>query len=556
MYRYVPVSVLTLFIILLGSVFMLPAISAADEGNGFTIEDFLKDEAENFAKDLIIGDIPSDEFNLITNQVYDQFLAGGYATNKKYSVCQRAANAQAEVALSDLNHKWWQGGWFNLAYKAIKYSTVIGASVGVADVVTEELRGQISNTVKDLLAEEPSEVVELSNGGKCGLTTVALWNKQEQRVEIKITGDCGCRVVKPRRFDLSKTKLKDFEVNITADVEIGNVEVEEKNPYIFWRDRQVRVFFKVKSMVVDTIANCNCGIVDPPPEEKEDGSEPEAEEKDPITTEPEDGTEPPEDEEDTEGSETQEDEEQEETRGFIGAFVDWLLGRDGTGGPEDDTTDPAGEKEDEEEGERDNTKPLMCGDSVSVEGRTGVATFVYRETATSNVNFSCNNSCAPHQRCSVLPESVGAYSDSCVYCANVCNTGEFSNESSCSSAKGSGQECVATGTNGCFALKEKKKDPLPAAQNCEAAVRLLLDEYMGWFDPPVTFTSGKAVLSHEHRCFPEEDYDKFTRQPAIQGTKDASIRAMCPTLIHSSSVMTRLTAGSKGLCRSDTTFSF
>lgn len=57
------------------------------------------------------------------------------------------------------------------------------------------------------------------------------------------------------------------------------------------------------------------------------------------------------------------------------------------------------------------------GDIASVDGRSGVETFAYRESQSSDVNFSCNNSCGKNQVCKVLPQSVGAYSNSCVYCA-------------------------------------------------------------------------------------------------------------------------------------------
>lgn len=531
------VCIQTLFTLLVVALLFVPTGAHAQEESGFTPKDFALDAVENAAKAVVIGDVPSDDMNILTKDIYAKFLAENLSTDKSLSTCKRVANAQAETGLENLNQKWWQGGWFNLGYKAIKYSVVIAsgaAAAGLNDVIAEEGRGVVTSTIEANIRAEDDEVVEIAPYNRCNATVRAVWDKKNMQIRVTIEGNCNCKDIKPRWTDISHDTLKEFKVSITADVEVKSFEVEEENPLMFWRDRRVKVFLGAKNMQVDTKANCKCGVDDsPPPWVSEDGSivdeDSVDDEIDESEEDPDDKADPPEGEV---KEETPDPEKDDGTINGIPAFINWLFGRDKD--EEEQPEDQVEVGEDSTERDEKEGEPLMCGARVAVDGRAHVATFPYRPDANGDVNFSCNGTCGPDQVCKVLPKSVGAFRDSCVYCADK--------------------------------PKEVKKDgvpqpptdkpPVSGGRDCEAAVRLLLDEYMGWFDPPLTVTAGTATMFHEHRCFPEEDFDTHTRQLAIQGVTDAKIKAMCPSLKHKESFMTHITAGAKGLCSSTTVFTY
>ena len=527
---------------------LLVSPAFAQESSGFGAGDFIGDQIENAIKGAVIGDVPSDDFNLITKDIYAQFLANGYATKKEYSTCKRVANAQAEIGLDNLNQKWWQGGWFNLGYKAIKYSIVIAsgaAAAGVNDVIAEEGRGVAADAVLGYIKAEDNEVVEISPASKCNTNIRAVWDKKTMRVYVTITGNCNCADIKPRWSELSHDTLKEFRVDISADVTVKAVEVEEKNPLIFWRERRVKVFLGVKNMAVDTKANCQCRVDDPPPEEPEDGSETEEDDGDggdDATQEPEDTVVPPED--DGAG-----DDESTTTGGFLG----WLFGggTDTSEEPEDDTSAGDGTA-------GEDTGPWQCGAQVAVDGRSGVPTYPYTDENRRDASTQCGGMCAPHQECHVVPESVGAYRNSCTYCKNMCEKGEFTTRDACERAKGTSQECRATGTYTCHALVEQKKKSAQGTVNCEAAIRSLLDTYVGWFDPQLTVTAGSAVfLNGPHRCLTTGEFKQFHVDLVAIGVADASIRAQCPTLAVVSNENIQLGgSGKAATCNTRTEFSF
>ena len=90
-------------------------------------------------------------------------------------------------------------------------------------------------------------------------------------------------------FGLTKAKLKDFTILIEAPISIKNVKIKNKNRFAFWKkDYEIRLYYKVGSLTVDTQANCQCSkIIDPPPEPEDDVTPPEDEVVDPPE-EPED----------------------------------------------------------------------------------------------------------------------------------------------------------------------------------------------------------------------------------------------------------------------------
>lgn len=509
---------------------LLVSPAYAQEESGFTPTDFALDAIENAAKGAVIGDVPSDDLNILTKDIYTKFLAGGYATKKEYTTCQRVANAQAETGLDNLNQKWWQGGWFNLGYKAIKYSVVIAsgaAGAGLNDVVAEEGRGIAAGAVEAHIRAEDDEVVEISPSNRCNAKVRAIWDKKNMKLRISVVGNCNCRDIKPRWSDLSHDTLKEFKVDITADVVVKSFEVEEKNPLIFWREKRVKVFLGTKNMEVDTKANCQCGIGDPPLKEPEDGS---ISEEDSSQEEPEDST------------QEQDDSGVEENEHTTGGLFGWLLGgkKDGT------------EKEPEDKTPQEK---WQCGAPLDIDGQAGAATYPYTDENRLDASTQCNGMCSPHQECRIIPESVGAYSNSCTYCKDICNKGEFTTEDACVRAKGADEECVAAGKASCYAIK-KKEETKKGATNCEGALRAMLNTYGGWFDPPLTVAGNGAEMYHEHRCMSDAEFDQFTRQPFIAGIATAEIRAMCPTLSLDSSTQLHISGGAKGLCATKSVFSF
>lgn len=466
--------------------------------------------------------------------------------SKVIPACHLAANEKMREGLFELRVRGHFSPWIDIAWTAVK--SIADGGKTISELIAEHTKAKAEELIKETLFGTPEPKVETytyEHGDSCNTTTKVTWDPVNMRIIAVTTGDCKCE---RKDTDCGPTKLKGYQVVFHAPVVIS-VRIKTEERLFGWISPKHTVQAKYRvdldRMKVVTHADCDCKN-DPPPPPEDPGF---------ITgifewisglfdspAEPEDATEEPEDngesgegtDEGTDEGETT-DEGEEDTTGVSGipAFVDWLLGRDKTDEPEDtNTTGHTSGGEESGKGENGEEKPpLQCGATVSVDGRSGVPTFPYRPDANGDVNFSCNNSCAPDQVCKVLPESVGAFRDSCVYCADKPKTDTPPQPPITDTAPVSGN-------------------------NCEAAVRLLLDEYMGWFDPPVTFSANRAVMSHEHRCFPEADFDTHTRQLAIEGTRDAKITAMCPSLKHVSSTLTKISGGAKGLCSSETVFSF
>jgi len=557
-----------LVFVALAALFLLPAFSFAQTNVTDTIVDTVggivqgefdsqtgldkvKEVKDISAGDLadktveyIVGDTPSVLMTNLINQLLEEnsFKLWTVKDQKKdvpwhtRDSCQRIANGKLWEGLLNASAKGHFAPWVDIAWTAVKSIADGGKSIG--EMIADNTKAKVEALIKDALigkAEPKVEVVTIPHHDSCNTITKITWDPVNKRIIVVTTGDCQCKLISSK-WTGDSARLKDFVVILEASVEIVNVRINERTRFGGYlgewvgKTYDIQAQYKVGKLHVTTKDDCDCaGYV--PPEEKgfvtgifewlEGLFDP--------PTEPEDQSDSPKDTEggtDDEGA-TEEGEEPPSTG--LGGFLGGLFSGDKTDEPEDQIDDDSTEDEtdDTKDAEGNTKKPLQCGDTTSIEGKS-VETFPYRETPSSNVNFACNNSCGADQVCSVLPESVGAYSDSCVYCKDVPKVNS----------------------------KPTDAPPVATGGSCEKAVRLLLDEYNGWFDPPITFSANGAVLFHEHRCFPEADYDTHTRQLTIQGVADAKFKSMCPSLKHVSSVMTRITQGSKGLCSSKTIFSF
>ncbi|MBL4644813.1 MAG: hypothetical protein JKX80_03020 [Candidatus Pacebacteria bacterium] len=549
-------------LLILAALFLLPSFSFAQTNVGDAAKDFvggvIKEKfdketglnqipdikginAGSIADDLVgglIGDIPSPTMGQLTKEVRKLFRT--YTTSKKYSVCERAANSRAWSSLRQIEEKAHFAPWADIAWTAIKSIANGGKTIG--ELIKENTEAELKKLLKDAIDSSPPapEIKSLTFEGNCNSKSVTKWDPATKKITIIVTGNCGCE---RQVVGLSKPRLSAFEVRIEGLVES---RVRLRQSPLWWLSPQPQIQYFVKKIRVITKADCNvCGSGDPPPPPKEKGF---------ITgifewfgglfdssEEPEDLVNPPEDEDteeegdneetddadtDEETGDTAEEDLPEELKG-IKAFIDKLLGRDKTDDPEDKVEETSKEEEanpKSEEPQDVTPKPLQCGDVTKVEGKN-VQTFAYRETPNSDVNFACNNACSANQVCSVLPDSVGAFRNSCVYCKDIPKVVE---------------EPV------------DEVSPVIKGGKCEAAIRFLLDEYEGWFDAPLTVSKNSAVFSNLQKCVDETEYTKYARQSRIDGVADKRVQAMCPTLKHVSSALTPSGVN----CQDKTVFSF
>jgi len=515
-----------------------------------------KDVADYVVKDFI-GEIPSLTVVNLVEQVRKDFgRHSEQGTNLGYKQCQRAANSVAWSVLGDIRDKGKLAPWAEISWSAIK--AIAGGGKSIGDLVKENTKKKVSELLKDWYNGNPplpKETTTLNHGGRCNTKSVTIWDPEEKRLRIEISGDCGCI---DKVTGTGSIGLNNFKVIIEAPVSVEDVTIKEKNRFTFWRSEKIKIFYKVGPLYVNTASVCDrrCPKDTPPP--------PPEDEKGFISGVwdwffgDDDIGDPPEDENDDK-KDTKEDtdkDREEDARGFIGRVIDKFK-KD----KEDDTKEPEHE-ENLVTGVVEIEEGFACGDKVTADGQKGVQTFVYRDKLTDEVNL-CDNACAPNQECHVLPESVGAFKDSCTYCRNICAEGQFVEKNTCERSLQDGQECVGSENNSCYAIKnkEKEKDDTPppvGAGRCEEAVRLLLDEYVGWFDPQLTVRSnGITFTNPEYRCFGNDVLQEHHVNPINKGIQDPDIRAMCPSLEHLGSSENYLSGEGKGrLCETKTEFAF
>ena len=375
--------------------------------------------------EYIRGDIPSPLMGNLLNQIYGEnkfklWTIKTHNGNAPYAAnsCKRAANQYMQSGLFNARVKAHFTPWVDISWKAVKGISEGGKSIG--KLIEENTKEKVEKAIKETLfgkAKQKKEEVTIPSYDSCKSVTKVVWDPENMQINVVTSGDCGCKLI---NVDGGKERLGAYKVNITAPVTVENVKIEEKNRFIFWKTYNIQAQYKVGQLKVQTDADCSCANDDPPPPPP-----------------------PP-----------------KKEKGWIGEIIDWLFGNnDGTDKTEDGTTDEIkeentdteddseidkeedeidksnddntdqeqdnSEKADENTQEKDNTtgkpqkKTLKCGDLVSVDGRDNVPTFEYRKSESSDVNFSCDNSCSKNQECKVLPESVRADGDSCVYCANI-----------------------------------------------------------------------------------------------------------------------------------------
>ena len=389
----------------------------------------IADEAVKSAR----GDAPSALMAELISQMRDVQNTGLsnnfrlYTKKKPFNTknaCNRIANQRMVEGLDNANVKAQLTPWVDISWEAIKGIASGGKSLG--DLIKENTKKKIEEIIKTTLfgkSEQKIETVVIPSYDSCGSVTKITWDPKNMRIIVATKGDCLCKLYPGDGVE--KGTLKDYKVVIVAPVTVKNVKIEEENYFIFWKKYNIKAQYKVGKLKVATDANCNCNgdISLPPPPKNESTVEENGffggiwnwifgdEDK---VEEPKDETLPPEDEGIKDESEKDKEETPKEISG-IPAFIDWLFGRDkeiGEGDSIKDTTNPKEPKKEKDE------KPLVCGEVVSVDGRDNVQTFVFRDSSSQNVNFDCDSSCKPGQICKILSQSVGAYKDSCVYCAN------------------------------------------------------------------------------------------------------------------------------------------
>ncbi len=527
----------------------------------------LVDEAKNFGKSVtdvkefkdisgndvadvvikkVVGDIPSQTMSNLLSQVQKQFLP--YTTEtavdgKQVTQCQRAANLNTWSIFLDGRAKAHFAPWVLIAWDAVK--DIAGGGKSIGKLIEENTKAKLAELMKKWLNTSsalPVETVNLSYSGDCNKQVKYVWNPQEKKFSIDVTGNCGCTTVNTQRGG-GKVKLNSYKIHMEAPVEAVNVKIEEENYFIFWKTHTMQVQYKVGKLKVATEAECNkkCPTDQPPPPPKK-------------------------------------------KKGFFRGIIDWIFGgddgaggdpvtplppKDGTDEKKDKDKDKGGEEkkddgkddgaDDKEDGKKDgknkeDEKKLSneCG-KIDILGQTGVTTFDERTDETK----LCNNSCKAHQKCEGVPAEYVGGNIYCTYCANVCDEGQYRNAHLCNANMGKDQECVPTGKGDCHELKDKeKKEEPPKAGGCEGVVRKILDEYLGWAVPQVTFSGNGAVFTVPgHRCLSESEFAKYHSALVDQGVKD--LKGECPSLVHVSSSENQLSGGGKGaLCESKTVFSF
>ena len=521
------------------------------------VKDIIEVDPEKLADKAVeyaIGKVPSPLMVNLIGQIRDPQQVGlpsnfrpytkkngGFAgTNRadtQYftrNACQRAANQKLLTGLDNVFIEGQLKPWVELSWQAIK--DIAGGGKSIADLVKEHTKAKAEELIKNALLGNPKpkvETVTIPHYDECNTITRVTWDPVHMRLIVVTSGDCGCAL--STDGDGSRAQMKNFAVKLVAPVTLKNVRIEEKNRFIFWRTYRLQAEYKVGKLNVATTADCNCSRIDDPP---------------PPPPPP-----PP-----------------KEEKGLWGRFVDWLFGpNDSVDEPEDDAqdrdegadvsvgTDDNGvtgddilidpkddgegtidegtntggdtDPEDNNRGERSPTTTdpndgRMCGDIFTVDERQ-VQTYPYTQT-NGELNFNCNNTCAPEEVCKVLPESVSsARAQSCVYCAQVCPAGEFRDRDTCERAKTSdAQECKSTGvqtwgSETCYRIVDK-----PSGSAC-----VIPDDVIRQAYPPDVFT--KSISKQGDRTVLT-----FTRTQCVSKSEGsvrqaaevwlADFRAYCP----------------------------
>ncbi len=382
--------------------------------------------------EYIRGDVPSPVLGNLISQlraenkfklwtIKTQNGSAPYYAN----ACQRAANQRMQEGLFNASVKAHFSPWVDISWEAIK--SIASGGKSIADLIAENTKEKAETLVKETLfgkAEPKVEVVTIPSYDSCNTVTKISFDQANKRLIAVASGDCGGK--KYRSGTTGSVNLRDFTVTVVAPVKVKKVRIKETNRFIFWRPYNIEAQYALGKLNVATVANCGLEkkVDPPPPPPKKKGiigslwgwitdwfsaGDDSTGEDDEDITDTSAGTDdtktidsPPRDEED------QDQDDDTQTTGDT-ETDDTDTSKDNT----DDTTTDTTENESTEE--NTDTATFQCGDIVEVDGQGSVATFPY--SIGGELNSYCNNSCAADETCKVLPESVGAYRDSCVYCA-------------------------------------------------------------------------------------------------------------------------------------------
>lgn len=484
------------------------------------------------------------------------------------NACDRIANLRLWEWLWNAKAKAHFNQRIDHTWESDENDSLAGRSVW--ELVGEVWEGGAEALLEEFLAEDENNVIEvvtIPHYDDCGSVTKITWDPFNSRVIVVTVWDCQCK-----RYDSNLSSdwatLADYSVVLVAPV-TTHVHVEKKAGFLWMRhNRAAKVSYKVGSLDVTTEANCSCSkVTDPPPPlppKKEwviqrfiwwitglfGGSKGTWTETPPPPVE---GETPPED--DT-AKETETDPEDEPTEGSWDDTGEPVEETD----PEDETPPKDGEEgeqpeedtawEPREETDPEDEEPLACGTDIDIDGRSNVPTFAYREDPNGNVNFDCDGTCRAHQVCKVVPESVAAFRNSCVYCQDQCPEWTYVELANCEWNLWADEVCVEN--DGCFIIEKQQPEDTSWWGNCEEAVRQLLDVYLGWFDPPVTFTDNWAIFQNgPHKCLSQSELDQYHIGIIEFGIQTEEIQSLCPTLTHVSTEEI-----GAGTCDTKTIFSF
>ncbi len=338
----------------------------------------------------------------------------GDVSTRPKQACELAANGKMQSGMFNGRVNAHFGPWVGISWDIIK--TIAGGK-GLADFITEKGKAKAEESIKEFLFGKTPPKIEtatINHHDECNTVTKVTWDPINMRIIIVTNGDCKCS--KLIKTDNGNTLMKGFRVALTAPVTVDDVKIGEKNYFIFWRKYNIKAKYKVHKLKVATKANCNCAVDIPPP---------------PPPPPPKNKI------------------------GIIGRIIDWLFGFDdnvsskGKKHNTDKIIQKDNDKKDKNQKDREDVEnkdaitdrniknngnkikeneskketgnkttsktSLACGDRVSIDGRDNVPTYSYRTNG--ELNKYCNNSCLEDEVCKVVPQSVGAYNNSCVYCA-------------------------------------------------------------------------------------------------------------------------------------------
>lgn len=358
----------------------------------------------------IQGDIPSPLLgnlitqislgaNSMTEGLFKMYLKKRPYSGKVIKSCDLAANQKMQNGLFNTRVKAHFSPWVDIAWTAVKSIADGGKSIG--QLIAENTKSKVEKMIKETLfgkAKPVIETVTIPHHDSCDTTTKITWDPINMRIIVVTSGDCKCSLIQTAG---GKTKLKDFTVTLVAPVTVKNVVVEEKSYFMFFKSYKIKAQYKVGRLKVATDANRNCN--------KDHSLKP----TDSPTTPPK---------------------EEDKKKSILGRILDFIFGDDDKSNTttDDKIISEEGEVEDSIKDDTDNsnkdnagvtggelstneeTKPtnqdqvskedpraLQCGDKFSLDGTKTVQTFPYRKDASGEVNFSCNNSCASNQICTV-----------------------------------------------------------------------------------------------------------------------------------------------------------